>query len=78
MTSLRHPDSSGKAILAILGQFFYQKGAAHRNICSNNQPKIFQKVQRTETSYIHGYGALHLRIIVYLMATNISVRCTFS
>jgi hypothetical protein len=34
-------------------------GAAHRNICSNCQT-IFRKVQRTEISFVQGYGALHL------------------
>jgi hypothetical protein len=34
-------------------------GAAHHNICSTSQI-VFCKVQRTETFFVYGYGALHL------------------
>jgi hypothetical protein len=36
-----------------------RRGAAHLNICGTCQIK-FRKVQRTETSFVKGYGALHL------------------
>jgi hypothetical protein len=45
----------------ILPRFMYilPRGAEHPNICRNCQ-FTFHKVQRTEISFVNGYGALHL------------------